>query len=195
MDKTVKSETFCLAVEVVTVAMHDKIKQDCMQRISPRGSTITAIAGQLSSGDEEVYMTSMTIGLCEPMLISRIWEIQARGPNCKHREASDLETFLQSRLARPGDEVSTADAWRCPICSGDARPNVLMVDEWLADVRKDLDAQGKLNARAINVEANGQWTIVEEILGQTASKGKEKAVGNQAQAVHQPTNVMELDSD
>lgn len=189
IDKTAKLEEYYLAVERVNVAMHDLIKQNCAQRVVPRDTTIAAIAGQLNSGDEEVQMTSMTIGLCDPMLASKIWEIPTRGPTCRHREAFDLETFLQSRPSRPGDDVTTADAWKCPICGGNARPNVLLVDEWLADVRRDLDAQGRLDARAINVAANGTWTIVEESGGHKA-----KASGD-PQAALQPANIMELDSD
>lgn len=52
--------------------------------------------------------------------------VPVRGMNCQHGQCFDLRTFLalMSTLRR--------GAWRCPICSRDARK--LVRDEWMANL-------------------------------------------------------------
>lgn len=39
---------------------------------------------------------------------------------------------------------------------------IIMVDQWMLDVRKELESTGRLDARSISVEAHGSWTVFEE---------------------------------
>jgi hypothetical protein len=55
------------------------------------------------------------------------------------------------------------DQWRCPICRADARPQYLVVDGFLEEVKKALDAQGRSNTRAINVHQDGSWKPKAEV--------------------------------
>lgn len=200
MDSKAPVTGFSVAVEIVVVEMYNKIKQDCMQRRMPREQTLTAIAAGMQSEDDDLRLTFATIGLRDPMLGSRIWDIPMRGPDCRHREVWDLETFLNSRGRRPDDEVSMTDVWRCPICKEDARPNVIMVDEWMLDVRRDLENSGQLNVRSIRVEANGSWTVVEEkgdepSASRTMSKQSEGIKNPDGTSLTPKVGVIELDGE
>ena len=49
------------------------------------------------------------------------------------------------------------DEWRCPLCKADARPQSLVVDGFLVEVRAKLAERGLLGTRSIIVEADGSW--------------------------------------
>lgn len=58
--------------------------------------------------------------------------------------------------------MSKVDAWRCPICKADSRPQRLVVDGFLMAVRESLAAKNMLKTRAINVESDGSWAPIHE---------------------------------
>jgi hypothetical protein len=49
------------------------------------------------------------------------------------------------------------DCWRCPICKGDVRPQTLVKDGFLMQVKEELAQKGLLDTRAIIVEESGSW--------------------------------------
>ncbi|KAH7012181.1 uncharacterized protein B0I36DRAFT_356264 [Microdochium trichocladiopsis] len=99
-------------------------------------------------------------------------------------------------LADPFTSAIFKTPWKCPLCSGDARPYSLRIDEWLAEVRDKLEKDGTLRAKAILVSADGSWKInevVEEYLppGAAPEFGNNKSVA----AVVKETPVIAIDSD
>ena len=49
------------------------------------------------------------------------------------------------------------DEWRCPVCNADARPQNLILDCFLVEVREELLRQKRLSTKAIVIEADGKW--------------------------------------
>jgi hypothetical protein len=49
------------------------------------------------------------------------------------------------------------DIWKCPLCSEDARPCSLQIDDFFAHVRGELEKQNNLDAKAIIVSPDGTW--------------------------------------
>jgi hypothetical protein len=151
---------YTLAIEVVGFETHDAIKQACLtSNYIPASKTLEAIKRKLSGTDDDdeiaIVASNLTIQLFDPFSASRICEIPARAKACLHFDCFDLETFLQTR-PRKGDS-SVVDQWRCPICSEDARPQNLIVDGFLEDVRKKLEHNGLLETRAIIMDQDGSW--------------------------------------
>ena len=156
------SETgsYVVAVERVSVSSHDTIVS-AVTHISADDS-LTAIKRSLESPpdeDDDIAMTSstLTIPLFEPYRNDRICDTPVRGSACLHRECFDLETFLsQCKREQPGYPC-VPDCWRCPICKGDVRPQTLVKDGFLVQVKEQLAQEGLLDTRAIIVEENGSW--------------------------------------
>lgn len=151
---------YAIAVEMISVTSHDSILSKVP--LIPSTDSLSTIKRSLAASpddDDEVTMTSssLTIPLFDPYHADRICNIPARGTACLHRDCFDLETFLsQCKREEPG-YASSPDSWRCPICKGDVRPQTLIKDGFLMEVRQKLEEQGALNTRAIVVEADGSW--------------------------------------
>ena len=149
-----------VAIERVSVSSHNAI----VSAITPISATdsLTAIKRSLESlpdEDDDIAMTSstLTIPLFDPYRGDRICETPIRGSACLHRECFDLETFLsQCKREQPGYPC-IPDCWRCPICKGDIRPQTLVKDGFLVQVREELAQKGLLDTRAIVVESDGSW--------------------------------------
>ncbi|KAF2174894.1 hypothetical protein K469DRAFT_680739 [Zopfia rhizophila CBS 207.26] len=151
---------YLVAVEVIGIKSHESIKHDCRTKnYIPASQTIAAIKRRLSGAEvnEEVAIVQndMTINLFDPWTISRICDIPVRGKACPHYDCFDLNTFLETRKRKDG--ASAADMWKCPICLSDARPQNLLVDGFLEDVRAKLEQQGLVHTRTIVVEKDGIW--------------------------------------
>lgn len=150
---------YAIAVEVVGVKSNESIKKD-IPVIDPE-TTLSSIRKSLaSSGDsDELAVTSsnLTIRLFEPFSNSKIFDIPARGSACAHTDCFDLDIFLNMcKREKPG-WPTVVDCWRCPLCRGDVRPQTLVIDGFLREVRKGLENRGLLKTRAIIVEADGSW--------------------------------------
>ncbi|RMY13096.1 hypothetical protein D0868_02203 [Hortaea werneckii] len=117
--------------------------------------------------DDEIIMTSstLTIPLFDPISAHQIFTVPVRGTHCRHRDPFDLATFLATRKREQPGYPSSPDDWRCPICRGDARPDVLVQDAFLISVREELARRDSLSTRAIIVSANGRWEVRKEELG------------------------------
>lgn len=92
-----------------------------------------------------------------------------------------------------------ADNWKCPICFLDARPSSLRVDEFFAEVRKGLLAQGLSKTKKILVTADGSWSAVPELddSDDESPVQPNRSVGeriNQNKATA-PANIIEIDDD
>jgi hypothetical protein len=151
---------YVVAIERVAVCSHATI----VSAVTPISATdsLETIKSSLASTpdeDDDIAMTSsvLTIPLFDPYRADRICVVPVRGTACLHRECFDLETFLsQCKREQPGFPC-VPDCWRCPICKGDVRPQTLVKDGFLEQVRNELEQKGILETRAIIVEADGTW--------------------------------------
>ncbi|KAM0707301.1 hypothetical protein Q7P35_005539 [Cladosporium inversicolor] len=175
------TDSYVVAIEQVSVWSHASIIS-AIKLISAEDS-LAAIKRSLenpSDEDDDIAITSsnLTISLFEPYQNDRIYDTPVRGSACLHRECFDLETFLsQCEREQPGYPC-VPDCWRCPICKGDVRPQTLVRDGFLVQVKEELVRKGLLGTRAIIVEVDGSWKPkVEARLSEvrTASLGCEEA--------------------
>jgi hypothetical protein len=149
-----------VAIEFMGIMTRAAIQKTCRTNRIPAQETINAIKRKLSVGiadddDIAIVETTLTINLRDPFSASKICDTPVRSTACLHNECFDLDTFLDTR-PRKGD-VSTADQWRCPICKADARPCQLVIDDFLVEVRNELEKNNLLDTRAIIVDQDGTW--------------------------------------
>ncbi|KAF1353733.1 hypothetical protein BDV97DRAFT_121879 [Delphinella strobiligena] len=197
-----------VAVEIVSFSTKEFIKHDCLtKRVLPTEevrasitSSLTKSAGQ-DDDDVEITASSVTIPMFEPFSGARIFDIPVRGVDCLHRHAFDLDVFLDTRgyEGEFSNRVSKMD-WKCPICGSDARPQSLVVDGFLQEVRQELEAAGSLNTRTIIVESDGSWKTKAETTDQSHnsdsdSDSRSEVAGDQQQIARKKVAVIEIDSD
>lgn len=157
---------YLVAIEFLGITSHDKLKHDCLEKnLIPAEQVLSDIKRKLRGSNEDddiaIVKSNLTINLFDPFSASKICDIPVRSRACLHPDCFDLETFLQTRR-RKGD-ASMPDLWRCPICNSDARPEFLVVDGFLQEVKQRLDAQGLSNTRAIVVQQDGTWQPKAEV--------------------------------
>lgn len=191
---------YAVAVELVETVSHENI----ISGLTPISATdsLAAIKASLSGpsdDDDDIVMTSssMTIVLFDPMSGCKIFDTPVRGKDCLHRDAFDLETFLSTRRRQQAGYPSVVDDWRCPICRGDVRPHVLVKDEFLMQIRDNLELLGQLETREIMVNADGSWSAkVEERTGvRSASLEREERAASAFMkgSKKPPPEIIELD--
>ncbi|KAI0849261.1 hypothetical protein F5Y00DRAFT_69965 [Daldinia vernicosa] len=178
---------FHIAIEVIEILSH----RDVLQMVRTRGgvpadTTREVVRTRLvgangcsqkdTDEDEIVMLNELSIDLIDPF--SRVMiKVPVRGKSCTHLECFDLETWLNSRLGKkscnwctntPGgcskcpNEPSFVDKWRCPLCLADARPYNLIIDEFLVEVRSQLEHQNLLRTKSILVSPDGTWKPKEQ---------------------------------
>jgi hypothetical protein len=156
--------SYAIAVEVLLVKSPGNFRK--LVKKLPAQETRQQIQAYLSSNnndDDELMIMDdfISIDLRDPFT-TRIFEIPVRSLSCTHRECFDLSTFLQTLAAKAMGEKHTIYV-RCPICRKDARPDLLVVDEFLNEVRASLSKENKLEtAKAIRVKSDGSWYAVLE---------------------------------
>ncbi|KAG0159143.1 hypothetical protein PDIDSM_6664 [Penicillium digitatum] len=154
-----KTSKFVFGVEVLEVAEFDQILT-LIKSISAADSR-AAIKKRLSpiTDDDElaVVTDNLTIDLVDPFM-ARIFDIPVRSRHCNHHECFDRDTFIRTRKSVSGP-TPMVDNWRCPICKGDARPQFLVVDQFLAELHAELARTTRLQGiRAIQIKVDGTWT-------------------------------------
>jgi len=201
-----------LAVEVVETLSHSVV----MKRVLGHGAiraeeTVDRIKSRLmgftGKGEDEgvsVQQKELSIDLADPFSAT-IFSIPARGATCLHMECFDLETWLNTRPSKAtpachhkaacrcaSPEPSTADKWKCPICSEDARPYSLRIDGFLQAVRGELEAQGKQGTKSLLVAADGTWQPVVETDDGTGSDGEDTARHRKTKKTVRPVPAQEV---
>lgn len=183
-DKASQQAKYAFAVEEIEVLRHDIARDQVLNARIPFAETEAGIKALLSPSepdddDDDIVMTpaDLTISLACPFS-AKMWKTPVKGVNCLHRECFDLDTWLETRpeikrekgiifysKRNGGAFVGGVDVWRCPLCRGDARPQMLRVDEWMMAVREKIIADGKTDeARDILVSQDGSWKIKPEIV-------------------------------
>ncbi|GAD93391.1 MIZ zinc finger domain protein [Paecilomyces variotii No. 5] len=149
---------YALAVEVLEIADLKRVQS----LVRPLAASDSRLQIQqrlsVSATDEELSVVNdyITIGLIDPFM-AQIFDVPARGRSCKHQECFDLDAYFSTRASKSGNGPMKEN-WKCPICREDCRPQNLVIDEFLVEVRAELQRSGKLKeARAIHVKADGTW--------------------------------------
>ncbi|KAJ5327113.1 hypothetical protein MYU51_008397 [Penicillium brevicompactum] len=158
-DECKKSKYF-FGVEVMEVSSFEDVVT--LVQAIPAAESRAAIQKRLAPRDDDddlaVVTDNLTIGLVDPFM-ARIFNVPARSKNCDHTECFDRDTFIDTRKSVPGPSPMIEE-WRCPICKADARPQLLVVDGFLAEVHEELTRTNRLNgAQAIQIKADGTWTV------------------------------------
>lgn len=179
--KASKNTVPFIAVEVIETLSHSSILRLpnlAANAVIPAADTVAIIQRRLAGtfgnddNDDEIAMvvSDLTVNLADPFSFS-IFKVPVRGKDCTHLECFDLETWLNTRPAKKScgcgsqlsncgvcsKEPSFVDKWKCPLCSGDARPPSLRIDGFLQQVRETLATQNKLRTKEIMVSADGSW--------------------------------------
>ena len=178
--------TYVIAVEIIEVGELEGLLR-AVQRM-PASDVLSAITKSLKpiADDDDLIVVDehTTIGITDPYT-ARIFDIPVRGKSCVHRECFDLMTFFETRkpAERSLDKAApiSPDDWKCPICGMDARPQTLIIDSFLQDVRKCLEKDGLLETKAILVKADGSWSA-------KAEKKEDPKDGREASDGGPPTN-------
>lgn len=179
-----KNFTYAVAVEVLTFRSLAPAK--ALAQPLPAAESQKRIQAKLAlkpdeDGDElSIVSDDLKVSLVDPYT-ARIFAVPVRGRHCDHTECFDHETFLGTRLLKSGFQSAIEADWKCPICGRDARPQNLIVDEFLADVRNQLERTNQYeSARALKIRADGTWDVVtdndtsssEQRISRTAVKRK-----------------------
>jgi len=198
---------YMVAIEILGVKPHAALLEDIQtnNHVSA-ASTKQRIKDKLSGTDNDeddeiaVVNSTLNITLFDPFVGSKMCDIPARSKACDHFDCFDLATFLETRK-RHGDS-SFPDHWKCPICNGDARPQHLIVDGFMQEVRNELEKQGLSNTRAIVMSEDGSWKPKQEVLEGVADHDDDDAFadrrmsGQQNKPAPQVMEVIDLgDSD
>lgn len=181
--------TYAVAVEVLTFRSLAPAKT--LAQTLPADASLKRVCGKLArkpdDEDDELRIVSddLKVSLVDPFTAC-LFNLPVRGSQCDHTECFDHETFLQTRLLKSGDQSPIEADWRCPICRRDARPQSLVVDEFLLYVRQELERTNRCNgARLLQVKADGTWEVkTDEDLPSseqagTAAKRKSTALENE----------------
>ncbi|KAJ5468369.1 Zinc fingerMIZ-type [Penicillium sp. IBT 31633x] len=155
-----KTFKYAFGVEVMEAAGFDKVLS--LVQSVPAAESRAAIQKRLTptiDDDELAVVTdNLTIGLVDPFM-ARIFNVPARSRNCSHHECFDRDTFIETRKSI-SSQAPMIDNWRCPICKTDARPQYLVVDQFLVEVHAELARTNRLDtAKAIQIKADGTWTL------------------------------------
>ncbi|KAK5449624.1 hypothetical protein LTS15_008699 [Exophiala xenobiotica] len=176
--------TYMMVIEVTSMADEEKVRsmtgQISAEEVS--ASIDAALNGNNNTNtDEELVISqpNISIDLVDPFM-STMWNTPVRGKMCQHRECFDLDAFLDSRTDHDG--VTSPDHWKCPICRNDARPQMLVLDHFLANVRTTLGGMNRLDAKAILVNGDGTWEVKPEPLGKSDRSTKHINVKRETRA-------------
>ncbi|KAL2814532.1 hypothetical protein BDW59DRAFT_154328 [Aspergillus cavernicola] len=158
--------TYAMAVEVLTFRSFSHAKNLTQTLLADESRR--RICGRLASNpdneNDELRIVSddLKVTLVDPFT-ARLFVIPVRGGHCEHPECFDRDTFLQTRALKSGDHSAIEADWRCPICRRDARPQSLVVDGFLTEVRAELERMNRCDgARALQVKADGSWEVKTE---------------------------------
>ncbi|KAE8331722.1 hypothetical protein BDV39DRAFT_189666 [Aspergillus sergii] len=146
------------------------LASECREQICQRVSS--------SLQDDEVSVVSdhLSINLVDPFT-ARIFSRPVRGRSCKHQDCFDHLTWIQTRASKSGKR-SLKNDWKCPICGQDARPQQLVIDGYLQEVRAELARTNRLEgAKAILIKADGSWELKSESDAPPSSEGGPDTTG------------------
>ncbi|KAL6713937.1 hypothetical protein ACLMJK_008431 [Lecanora helva] len=140
--------------------------------------------------DIQVVNSQIIIDLTDPFS-AKTCKIPLRGTHCRHTQCFDRDIFLQTRNSKNPKDPCGPDDFRCPICGTDARPQSLVVDCYLMEIRNQLYSRDRFDVKAVILYPSGEWEIKEEeeVTGEQGDgSGKRRRQSVRA-------DVIELDDD
>jgi hypothetical protein len=176
---------YYFGVEVMEVTSFENILR-LIQPI-PAGESRAAIQKRLAPAanddDLAVVTNSITINLVDPFT-ARIFDVPARSRYCTHSECFDRDTFIRTRKSVSG-QTPMVDNWRCPVCKVDARPQFLVIDDFLAEIHSELARTDRLvGAEAVQIKVDGSWTLKETTKDdETGTQRDSKAAAGQKRKI------------
>jgi phosphoribosylpyrophosphate synthetase len=135
-----KTQLYAIAVEVMDIASLNRIKA-MVPKLSVAESR-RQIQKRLSSHHDEdlvVMDGCITIDLRDPSTM-HVFNIPVRDRSCPHWECFDLHTFLQAVVMTPETGAKKAPYLKCS--REDILPTSLVIDEFLVEVRAELERSG-----------------------------------------------------
>ncbi|KAI2955310.1 transcriptional regulator family: Zinc finger, MIZ-type [Aspergillus niger] len=162
-----RDQLYAAGVEILNVS--DLVSALDAAQILPASESLQQIQKRLTSNpDDEVSIVSedLVIDLVDPFT-ARVFNRPVRGRLCTHQECFDHETYITTRALKSGRRTLRED-WKCPICKQDARPQMLVIDGFLFNIREELSHTNQLeNARSIRVKRDGSWTLKSDTVSST----------------------------
>ncbi|KAI5843930.1 hypothetical protein DFP73DRAFT_452049, partial [Morchella snyderi] len=165
--RTDKSVMYAMAVEIHECTHEDDITSS-LHTIPPtvaKALITKRLIGQSADSDDLMVVDSDHLSLAVTCPLSfKLMNSPVRGRSCTHLECFDFKNFLESRPRRREWEPPNSDAWKCPICRGDARPGELVLDGFLVEVLNAIKEgdMGVQDPRNIVVKKDGSWEIKHE---------------------------------
>ncbi|KAM4065998.1 MIZ/SP-RING zinc finger domain-containing protein [Hirsutella rhossiliensis] len=170
--------TYFMGVEVITTLDYEAVRDlvGANEHISV-DETIREIQRRLKPRDSDDIIVEddhIRVAVADPFSSCQ-FKTPVRGVDCKHIECFDLDIWLQTRSCKPSQdqaEPSVIDCWKCPICALDARPVSLRVDDFFAEVQRQLAQSDGVGTKHISIKADGSWNRIQE-----ADEAETKAQG------------------
>ena len=206
------TEQYAIGLEEIKMISHSVLTREIPEIDWHQARHLILSKATPADPDVEVLQPDITIDLTDPFTAT-IFNVPARGKKCQHNQCFDLETFLSTRSSKGkgNNEPCSPDDFKCPICKGDVRPGYLIIDGFLSKIRETLQAQGRLDVKAVVLGMNGEWHIQEEeeVKGETGDgNGRPRnASGQPVDTAHRgsvsfvpgpngtESTVIELDND
>lgn len=149
---------YTVGVEIVVVMDESTAKGS--RTLLPWKEGRKRILDRIVDTDPDFVTTQLDLDLTDPMT-SRICTTPTRGIFCRHNSCFDYEIFIQTH-----NGMDPTD-FKCPVCRLDARPQSLVVDGFFLQVRQELEKRGRLDAKVITIDKDGEWVIKELVHGHT----------------------------
>lgn len=102
-----------------------------------------------ANADPDIEATSVRMSLKDPISTMRI-TLPVRSSHCTHNQCFDGAMFLQLQEQAP--------QWACPVCTKPVPFDSLCIDKYFEDIL----ARTARNIEKVDVEPNGQWTVIRE---------------------------------
>lgn len=184
--------TYLVGIEVIRIKNHASVATmpQHLPSANVKASIAAAIAADGDGDDDDLVVADpgVSIFLVDP-ITSQMWVTPVRSQKCQHRECFDLNAFLLSRTSRSkGSTLTNPVQWKCPICNQDARPQNLIIDDFLVQVRQSLEERNLMETRTILVKEDGNWEVRGENLS-ISKPNKSNVNPKRAASTHSPERV------
>lgn len=182
-DKPIPVGAYILRVEILEARSHAAIaNQITLKQTIDRETAKAAIISRLKPSEDDdvvVELNQLALSIVCPFTMQLI-KTPVRGRLCLHTECFDLDNYLASRPRKKPREPPDADAWKCPHCSGDARPLELVIDGFIMEVVTQVKVMKNVlldEMREVVVKRDGSWELKKEdtAKGKGPSKAPRKA--------------------
>lgn len=189
---------YMFAVETSMITDRETIER-LVTKLDPLEAKARILKHIVHQDPDVQVLEKLTLDVTDPFT-SYVCGRPVRGKACHHKQCFDLDIFISTRSGKTTVPCGP-DQFRCPICNADARPQNLVLDGFLLDVREELDRRGRLDVKAIVLDDEGNWQIKEEErtgeAGDGTGRRKSESAGTSAKAhpTRKENEIIDIDSD